>query len=98
MEKYCKACGKRSPQAAAFCKWCGINEFIEPLNDFEINGTALINYRGKGGNVVIPANVTEIGDKAFSYCSGVKSVILPARESINDLHPTSSYIVEQNQA
>lgn len=39
----------------------------ERLNDFEIENGVLTKYKGKGGKVVVPKNVTVIGAKAFSY-------------------------------
>jgi len=34
--------------------------------DFEMDGTVLVKYRGNAANVAIPAGVTAIGDEAFS--------------------------------
>jgi hypothetical protein len=45
--------------------------------EFKIEGTTLIGYHGPGGNVIIPDNVTTIGDYAFSYCSGLTEVAIP---------------------
>ena len=46
--------------------------------DFEIdeNG-ALVNYKGEGGDVVIPDGVTSIGDSAFWWCRSLTSVTIP---------------------
>jgi len=46
-------------------------------DDFEIDSKGvLVTYKGKGGNVVIPAGVTGIGDSAFSGCP-ITSVTIP---------------------
>ena len=37
----------------------------------------LVEYTGKGGEVVIPDGVTSIGAGAFSRCTGLTSVIMP---------------------
>jgi len=46
--------------------------------DFVINGTTLISYRGIKANVTIPEGVTIIGDHAFSLYTGLTSVKIPA--------------------
>jgi hypothetical protein len=46
--------------------------------DFEMNGTVLVRYRGSAANVTIPAGVTAIGYKAFYECEGI-SVIMSRR-------------------
>ena len=46
--------------------------------DFEIDEDGvLVEYKGKGGDVVIPDGVTAIGDYAFSSCSKLTSVTIP---------------------
>ena len=45
--------------------------------EFEIENGKLIKYNGPGGDVVIPAGVTEIGDSAFSDCDGLTSITIP---------------------
>lgn len=45
--------------------------------DFEIVDDVLIEYTGDGGDVVIPAGVTAIGDCAFLGCTGLTSVVIP---------------------
>ena len=37
-------------------------------NEFEIEGTTLTRYTGKGGSVVVPDSVTTIGEGAFWGC------------------------------
>jgi hypothetical protein len=46
--------------------------------DFEMNGTVLVKYRGNAANVTIPAGVTAIGDFAFRGYSGLTSVTIPS--------------------
>lgn len=43
-------------------------------SDFKIN---LEEYVGAGGEVVIPAGVTSIGDWAFYCCEYLTSVVIP---------------------
>jgi hypothetical protein len=45
--------------------------------DFEIENGVLTGYRGRVAEVVVPADVTAIGEGAFSG-SGIRSVTLPA--------------------
>lgn len=63
------------------------NEASEQLNEqnarenfyreAEVNGTALIKYKGSCENVVIPEGITEIKNSAF-YSAKVKSISVPA--------------------
>ena len=46
--------------------------------DFQIEGTVLIRYRGNAADVTIPEGVTAIGNDAFSYCGSLKSIIIPS--------------------
>ncbi len=46
--------------------------------DFTIENGVLTKYTGPGGDVVIPAGVTEIGVFAFYGCEGPTSVTIPA--------------------
>ena len=54
---------------------------VEPLasstEDFEIKGGVLVKYKGKGGEVVIPNNVTSIGVSAFEGCGELTSITIP---------------------
>ena len=46
--------------------------------DFQMNGTVLVRYRGNAADVTIPEGVTAIGNDAFSYCGSLKSIIIPS--------------------
>lgn len=41
------------------------------MRDFVIENGVLKEYQGNGGDVVIPAGVTEIGAVAFSMCKNL---------------------------
>lgn len=43
-------------------------------NDFIIENGVLIKYKGPGGDVIIPEEVTSIGAKAFYKCENLKSI------------------------
>lgn len=45
--------------------------------DFDIRAGELIKYNGAATEVVIPDNVTIIGNYAFKDCKGLKSVVIP---------------------
>ena len=46
--------------------------------DFKIKDNILVKYKGKGGDVVIPAGIVEIGKTAFSENQSITSVVIPA--------------------
>ncbi len=53
---------------------------IQISKDFIILNNKLIRYMGKGGHVIIPDGVTEIGEYSFSYCGvneNIQSVVIP---------------------
>jgi hypothetical protein len=47
-------------------------------NDFEMNGTVLVRYRGSAANVTIPAGVTSIGAGAFRNNSNLTNITIPS--------------------
>lgn len=47
--------------------------------DFEINNGVLMKYTGSETDIVVPPEVTEIGNKAFAGCSHLKTVTLPEK-------------------
>ena len=46
-------------------------------SDFIIEDGVLTEYVGPGGDVVIPAGVTSIGDKTFWNCRDLTSAVIP---------------------
>ena len=48
------------------------------INDFVIENGVLKEYKGQGGDVVIPASVTSIGKEAFEGCCGLKPENAPS--------------------
>ena len=46
--------------------------------DFEMNGTVLVKYRGNAADVTMPEGVTSIGDYAFSECTSLAGITIPA--------------------
>ena len=51
-------------------------------SDFEIKNGILKKYHGKGGNIIIPNDVTSIGRYAFYHCDGLKKVTIPGSVKI----------------
>ena len=43
--------------------------------EFEIKGTTLVKYNGRGGDVVIPYGITEIGGGAFLFAKITRAAI-----------------------
>ena len=56
---------------------------MENKQDIVIEDGVLTAYTGSGGDVTIPAGVTEIGVAAFEDCTGLTSVTIP--ESIKKI-------------
>ena len=53
------------------------------MKDFEIEKGKLIKYKGSGGDVTIPEDVTSIGEGAFQECCDLTSVTIP--ESVTSI-------------
>ena len=51
---------------------------VYSTKDFDIRGGVLTRYNGEARDVVVPDGVVEIGTKAFSGCTGLKSITLPS--------------------
>lgn len=47
------------------------------MSDFQIEYGMLVKYTGKGGDVVIPSGVTNIGYNALYGCTSLTSVVIP---------------------
>ncbi len=47
------------------------------MEDFVIENGVLIEYKGNGGDIVIPDGVTKIGKSAFNGCVGLVSIEIP---------------------
>ena len=45
--------------------------------DFVIKDSVLKQYKGAGGDVVIPDGVTELDFESFRFCEGLKTVTIP---------------------
>lgn len=54
-----------------------VNAFGGNSGDFVIRGGVLEKYTGAAAEVVIPNNVTIIGEHAFDRCAGITSVTIP---------------------
>ena len=48
---------------------------VNVTDDFRIENDVLVEYTGEGGRVVIPEQVTKIGDNVFAYRSDVTEVV-----------------------
>lgn len=60
------------------------NEEKDNHLDFKINGDWLVNYRGMGGNVIVPDNVIGISGDVFRNNNLVESVVIP--ESVTSIN------------
>lgn len=48
-----------------------------PSNDFVIENSVLVEYKGNASHVVIPNGITEIGESAFYENTAVVSIVIP---------------------
>lgn len=53
-------------------------------NEFEIEGTKLIRYNGNSKEVIVPSDITEIGERAFNNCWETEKIVLPENLKIID--------------
>lgn len=66
-----------------FCEWDGDlhNESKAFIYEHQVlfnkDKTILIAYRSKEKNYIIPNSVTNIGDRAFSYCESLTNINIP---------------------
>ena len=78
-ERKCREEEERKWQEEEKRKW---QEFLQ---ECEVKGTTIVEYQGKGGDVVIPNRITSIGSEAFSNCTGLTSIEIPnSVESIGE--------------
>ena len=54
-----------------------VNVYASTATDFVIRAGTLEKYNGAETKVIIPDNVTIIGDSVFSECAGLTSVVIP---------------------
>ena len=72
------------------------------MSDFQIEYGMLVKYTGKGGDVVIPSGVTNIGYNAFYGCTSLTSVIITngvtsiKNEAFRDCKCLSSIVLPDN--
>ena len=88
--KKCPRCGINNYDDYLFCEYCGESldaekqeeKLPEPpklasAEDLEMDGTVLVKYIGKGGDIIIPDGVTEISPEAFKECTALTGVTIP---------------------
>ncbi|MGM9532166.1 leucine-rich repeat protein, partial [Intestinibacter sp.] len=57
---------------------CTITVKSETNSDFVIENGVLKEYKGESEDVVIPEEVTAIGDNAFKNCDTIESIVIPS--------------------
>ena len=79
----CETCGAKvkliEGKLTASCEYCG-NEMIvfNSTSEFEVDSKGtLVQYNGKGGDVILPEGIPKIGDHAFYQNDRVLSVTVP---------------------
>lgn len=55
----------------------GKSVYGQKQDDFQIKNGCLTKYKGCGGDVVLPEGIEEIGQNAFSHCTGLTGVYIP---------------------
>ena len=76
----CENCGAKvkteEGKFTATCEYCGSEMTIfESTAEFEIDSKGvLVQYNGKGGDVVLPDNILKIGKEAFKDCTGISTI------------------------
>ncbi len=61
--------------------------------DFVIEDGVLTKYTGSGGRVIIPTEVTKIGNSAFRFCNSVTDIIIPS--SVTSIGEDAFYYCRQ---
>ena len=62
------------------------------MSDFEINDGVLVRYSGRAHNLVIPAEVKTIGNKAFCWNNWLNKIVLPdGLEKIDGGYQTGAF-------
>lgn len=100
VEIKCKNCGAilsiNNNRKIYVCDFCGTNFIIDNQlfnnhnnsnndSDFQIRAGVLEKYNGSSANVIIPDNITYIGEQAFKNCIGLTTIKLHSHIiSIND--------------
>lgn len=55
----------------------GKSVYGQRQDDFQIENGCLTQYKGGGGDVVLPEGIQEIGQDAFSHCTGLTGIYIP---------------------
>ena len=55
----------------------GKSVYGQRQDDFQIENGCLTKYKGGGGDVVLPEGIKEIGQGAFSQCTGLTGIYIP---------------------
>lgn len=55
----------------------GKSVYGQRQDDFQIENGCLTKYKGGGGDVVLPEGIKEIGQDAFSHCTGLTGIYIP---------------------